>query len=92
MTPEFQQLLDRRLGDYRRWADGRSFSSARLVQYCGYDEPATLDIELSEVEDQITGLICEGYRVDWNIRGERMFLLVWESREEPPPWNEVFRA
>ena len=56
----------------------------------GWSGSARLDLPLGEVESQIVGLVCEGFRVDWAEHGRRLHLRVWEGGGPEPPWPKVF--
>jgi len=69
----------------------RSFTSVRLVQYCGGECVGGIDVAIDKAEDQIRGCLEEGYRADWGENGERLYLCVSESIDGPLDWTKVFR-
>lgn len=86
----FQTKLDNKLSAYRAWSAGRKLSHCRLVQYCGVDLVGALDVPLGAVETRITGLVCEGFYVDWTEHNGRLYLRVWEYDGPEPNWTNVF--
>jgi len=90
MTPEFQAKLDTKLKEYRSWAHGRSVAVGRLVQYCGLQFMGAVDVAPEELEEQISGLVCEGFHVDWAEHNERTYLRVWEHPGPEPSWDLTF--
>jgi hypothetical protein len=92
MVPEVRRRIQARLAAYRDWAAGRKLQrTARLVQYpdCEAD-PLGSDVPLAEVEEQIAGLVAEGFQVDWNAHRGKVFLRVWERSDPEPDWPRVF--
>jgi hypothetical protein len=92
MIPEVRRRIRAKLAAYREWATGRKFQRiARLVQYpdCAAD-PLGMDVPLDEVEDQIEGLVAEGFQVDWNARRGTVYLRVWERSDPEPDWPRVY--
>jgi hypothetical protein len=90
MTPEFQAALDSKMLSFREWSASRAFNSCRLVQYWGPDLGGAIDIQLEEIEDQISGLFCEGFYVDWAQTRECIVLRVWEHGGPEPEWQDAF--
>ena len=90
MDDTFRAKLESRLDAFRQWARGRDFSGCRLVQYLGMEKVGSLDVTLVQVESQIEGLVCEGFRVDWAEQDSQMYLRVWEADGPEPPWSKVF--
>ena len=74
MDDAFCAGLESRLTAFRDWARGRDLSACRLVQYLGVERIGALDVPLGEVETQVTGLVCEGFRIDWTQQGSRLYL------------------
>src|SRR5215831_20808987 len=92
MVPEVARRIQAKLAAYRKWVAGRKpKGQARLVQYWD-DEgpPAGLDVPLAEVEQQIAGLVAEGFQVDWAAHRSRVYLRVWERSNSEPDWSVVF--
>lgn len=90
MTPEFQQKLASRISDYRSWAAGKLEWSGRLVKYSGVQFVGAIDLAPDEIEDEITGLTCEGFNVDWNEHDGKVYLRAWEYPGPEPVWHLVF--
>jgi hypothetical protein len=90
MSPEFQAALDSKMFSFREWSSSRAFDSCRLVQYCGHDFCSAIDVSLEDIEDQISGLFCEGFYVDWAQSHECVVLRVWEYGGPEPKWVDVF--
>lgn len=90
MKSEFQIKIDKKISEYRDWIREKNFSRCRLVQYCGVDLVGALDVPFNEVESQITGLLCEGYYVDWQVNNDCCYLRVWEFDGPEPEWTKVF--
>ena len=81
MNFEFQTKLDDKIKEFRFWVDGRSVAVARLVQYSGIEFLGAIDVAPKELEEQIVGLQCEGFYVDWAEHNERIYLRVWGKNE-----------
>ena len=90
MNFEFQTKLDDKIKEFRFWVDGRSVAVARLVQYSGIEFLGAIDVAPKELEEQIVGLQCEGFYVDWAEHNERIYLRVWEYPGPEPNWELVF--
>jgi hypothetical protein len=88
---DFRARLDAKLDTYREWFAKRKISNCRLVQFCGVEMIGALDIPLSEIQDRIEGLLCEGFYVDWAEDRGRLYLRVWEYGGPEPDWPNVFR-
>ncbi|MCK7629496.1 hypothetical protein MZ018_16545 [Shewanella sp. JNE10-2] len=78
MNPEFEQKLNRKLAAFDAWANVSTFRECKLVQYCGVDLVGVIDVETDQIVDQITGLLCEGFYVDWKQNGSILYLRVYE--------------
>ncbi len=89
MTEAFRSKLQAKLADYRVWSARRKLTGCRLVHYCGIDLAGSQDLPLAEAEARISGLICEGFRVDWKEHEGRLFLRVWEFGGPEPDWPKV---
>ena len=90
MTEDFRRELDAKLNAYRDWSVSRKLTSCRLVQYCGIELAGAIDVPMNEVEQQIRGLVCEGFYVDWMERDSQLVLRVWEFGGPEPDWPKVF--
>ncbi len=90
MTPEFEIELNRKLAAYDKWASENEFSKCRLVQYCGVDFIGAIDVKLNQIVHQITGLLCEGFNVDWNLHNDSVYLRVYEYGPEPT-WDQTIK-
>lgn len=94
MTDDFRERLQDRLTAFRVWRADRPLLSCRLVQHTGDSEERTgaIDVPLDEIESEITGALCEGFGVDWNINEGQsvLYLVVWEPENLPWTWREVF--
>lgn len=91
MTPEFEKKLNQKLAKYDKWASKNSFSQCRLVQFCGVEFVGAIDVELDQIVNQITGLLCEGFYVDWGIHNNSMYLRVYESGGPEPTWDQTIK-
>lgn len=102
MVPEVERRIKAKLAAYRKWVTGRKpTGKARLVQYWDDEaSPAGLDVPLGEVEQQIEGLVAEGFQVDWAAHRRRVYLRVWDRSNSgtgrwcsprPPVANRVTR-
>lgn len=90
MTPEFAAALDAKLQDYRAWAASRSAAVGRLVMYEGVHFMSAIDVPHDELEDEVEGLFCSGYRVDWSEHLHRIYLVAWEEAGPVLPWAQVY--
>ena len=75
---------------FRQWSLTHEFADCRLVQYCGADLIASINLSKEEIEQQIEGLVNEGFYVDWKLDGTRLFLRIWEYGGPEPDWDHVF--
>jgi|UniRef100_E6XJ27 hypothetical protein len=89
MNPEFEQELNRKLAAFDAWANESTFRECKLVQYCGVDLVGVIDVETDQIVDQITGLLCEGFYVDWKQNGSILYLRVYEFGGPEPTWEQV---
>ena len=89
VTSDFQTSVD--IADLRSWIRDIGSKPWRLVQYCGVELVGTLDLPSEEVEGQVSGLLREGFRVDWVIHDLAFYLRVYEPDGPEPPWESVFR-
>lgn len=90
MTPEFREKLQSKLASYQMWVEVNRPQSWRLVQYCGLELIGAFEVAHDQIESQITGLLCEGFFVDWALNGSQAFLRVYEFDDPEPPWESVF--
>jgi hypothetical protein len=90
MDPAIKRIGER-LAAFDAWSAQRSFNSARLVQYCGKECSGGTDIALDEVASQIRGSLQEGFRVDWNLKGQQLVICVSESLDRPLEWTKIFK-
>lgn len=92
MPPRLAGSFAARLAAFQAWLALHPFSHCRLVQYSGVDLVGAMDVEPSDVEAQIAGLLAEGFRVDWLDRDQKLFLRIWEGRCPEPGWDAVLAA
>lgn len=85
-----RQHIEERLTAFREWNMGRSFTSVRLVQYCGDVCTGGIDVAINDAEDQIRGCLEEGYRAEWEEKSGRLYLCISESIDGPLDWTKVF--
>ena len=90
MDDAFRAKLQSKLAGFRAWSAGRTFAGSRLVHYCGVEMVGAQSLTLAEVEPRITGLVCEGFYVDWAEHLGRLYLRVWEYDGPEPEWSKVF--
>jgi hypothetical protein len=89
MTPPFDEKLRATLTHFVEWSAGRTFSSCRLVHYCGVDRPHAIDVAPHLVLDEITGCLAEGFAIGWHADGCRLYLSVQEPDCPVPPRDKV---
>ncbi len=68
-----------------------NFNTCRLVQYSGPEIAGAIDIDIEEILNQINGLICEGFDIEWAVKDNVCFLKVWEYPGSIPDWSKVFQ-
>jgi hypothetical protein len=90
MTPEFAAALDARLQEYRAWASSHPVAVGRLVMYEGVQFMSAIDVPHDELEAEVEGLFCSGYRVDWSVHVDRIYLVAWEEAGPVLPWAQVY--
>ncbi len=93
MVPKVRRRIQTKLSAYRRWLARqalRNRTKARAVQYCGWELVSAFDLLLAEVEQEIEGLIAEGFRVDWAENDGWVYLRIWEGPGPEPDWDAVF--
>jgi hypothetical protein len=90
MTPEFAAALDARLQKYRAWAASHRVAVGRLVMYEGVQFMSAIDVPHDELEAEVEGLFCSGYRVDWSEHLDRIYLVAWEEAGPVLPWAQVY--
>ena len=78
IAPEFSAKLAAELAEYRAFVSPLRIDTCRLVHYCGVDVPNAIDVPLSEVEDNVTGCLAEGFCVGWLEHNRRLFIYVQE--------------
>ena len=84
-------MIENRLAEFTRWLAGRQIESCRLVHYSGMDTPNAIDVSLNQVFGEIEGCLKEGFLVDWEQKGDRLFIAVQEPECPMPPWEKAFR-
>jgi hypothetical protein len=80
-----------KLEELRAFMSSRPFNACRLVHYAGLGTPNAIDVELADIEAQVTGCLGEGFLVAWNTNANRLFLCVQEPDCPLPAWDKVFR-
>ena len=91
MSPEFAAALNAKLEAYRSWAATRPRVPGRLVKYEGVQFGGAIDVPLDELIEEVEGLFCEGYRVDWSEHKGRIYLVAWEGDESGPDWDLIYQ-
>jgi hypothetical protein len=90
MTPTFTAALSAKLEEYRAWAVSRPDAAGRLVMYEGVQFMSAIDVLHDELEAEVEGLFCSGYRVDWSEHLGRIYLVAWEEAGPVLPWAPVY--
>ena len=90
MTPEFIEKLKLKKEFYDSWAKGKSFSSSRLVHYCGVDSPNCIDVHIDDIWAQIEGCLAEGFLVNWSENNNVVYICVQEPDCPIPSWGKVY--
>jgi hypothetical protein len=90
MTPAFASALDAKLEEYRAWSVSRPVAVGRLVMYEGVQFMSAIDVAHDELEAEVEGLFCSGYRIDWSEHLERIYLVAWEEAGPVLPWAQVY--
>jgi hypothetical protein len=89
MESEFKYNLERKLSSYNEWAKKYSFSSCRLVHYCGVDKPNAKDVPLDDITNEIEGCLTEGVQIEWFAVNDRLFICVQEPGCPIPERDKV---
>jgi len=89
MGDVLQQIKDR-VTAFRAWGMERGFVSARLVQYCGDECVGGIDLPPEAAEQEIRGCLGDGFRVEWEQSGQRLYICVLERIDGPLDWQKVF--
>lgn len=71
------------------WASSLHTDSIFAVQYSGPEMVFTFPIPIQDIGDQVHGLICEGFHIQWNIIEDEPLLCIWEYPGPKPEWPEV---
>ena len=90
MVESVKTKIDAKLAAFHEWSSSHSFTSCRLVQYCGVERVGASDLLPAEVGHQIEGCLSEGFYVDWNESCGRLYLRIWEFGGPEPSWPSVF--
>lgn len=78
MKSDFKIKLDKYLSAYDEWSKDFSFSSCRIVHYCGVGKPSSKNISLSNIAKEIEGCLAEGFLIEWFSDNDRLFICVQE--------------
>ena len=93
-TPEAlndKKKIETTLADFRAWSESNKYMGCRLVQYSGVDFVGAIDVDLDQIENQIKGLLCEGFYVDWNVFNNLVYLRVYEYGGPEPTWDQTIK-
>ena len=90
MNTAFQTMIDQQLETFRAWLSWQEVTSYRLVQFCGPEFIGSKDLHFSELDQEIEGLLAEGFYFDWLTHQDRIYLRVWEFGSPEPAWDNVF--
>ena len=80
-----------KLADFGNRSESNTFESSHLVQYSVVDFVGAIDVELDQIENQITGLLCEGFYDDWNLFNNVIYLRVYERGGPEPTWEQTIK-
>jgi hypothetical protein len=83
-------MLDAKVAEYRAWSIGKPIATGRLVKYTGVQFAGAIDVPADELEEEVTGLVCEGFYVNWREHAGRTYLCAWEYPGPEPEWHLVF--
>jgi hypothetical protein len=86
----YKAKIESKIAEFRDWSSEQTFSECRLIQYCGVDLVHAISVPLTQVEQQIEGLLSEAFYVDWEASEGRLYLKVWEFEGPEPDWPMVF--
>lgn len=91
MTPEFAEALKAKMDAFLSWSSHRPAAAGRLVKYEGVQFVGAIDVPFDELSEEVEGLFCEGYALDWSEHLGRIYLVAWEATDPVVPWELIYQ-
>ncbi|WP_156370742.1 MULTISPECIES: hypothetical protein [unclassified Acidovorax] len=91
MTPEFAEALKAKMDAFLSWSSHRPAADGRLVKYEGVLFVGAMDVPFDELSEEVEGLFCEGYALDWSEHLGRIYLVAWEATDPVVPWELIYQ-